>query len=73
MCCAHRPRKIVFVLKKLSKILYARFCVLSLSNNCADGISVQAGRFSKNNNCVDYIKHEGQKISYGIEGEFRIC
>ena len=28
----------------------------SLSNNCADGINVQAGKFSKINNCADWNK-----------------
>ena len=36
----------------------------TLSNNCADGINVQAGKFSKINNCADCNKCAGRKISF---------
>ena len=36
----------------------------SLSNNCVDGINVQAGKFSKISNCEDWDKCAGLKISY---------
>ena len=36
----------------------------SLSNNCADGINVQAGKFSKINNCADCNKCAGWKFFY---------
>ena len=41
----------------------------SLSNNCADGINVQAGKFSKINNCADCNKCAGWKISIS----YQIC
>ena len=34
----------------------------SLSNNCADGINVQAGKFSKINNFADCNKCAGWKF-----------
>ena len=36
----------------------------SISNNCADGINVQAGKFSKVDNCADCNKCKGRKISH---------
>ena len=36
----------------------------SLSNNCADGINVQDGKFSKIDNCADFNKCAGWKILY---------
>ena len=41
----------------------------SLSNNCADGINVQAGKFSKINNCAVCNKCAGWKISFS----YQIC
>ena len=39
----------------------------SLSNNCAVELNVQAGKFSKINNCADCNKCAGWKISYSYQ------
>ena len=39
------------------------FLYSSLSNNCADGTNVQAGKYPKFNKCADWNKCAGWKIS----------
>ena len=46
---------------------HSKYTYSSLSNNCADGINVQDGKFSKINNCADFNKCAGWKILYSYQ------